>query len=164
VSLLTISELGDAIQRSISSSTVPSSTQVQEYIDVIEGEVKGLLSSCFAPWPSSSSDPIYPYIRQTVLEGAKNLLLRAIYAQSGQQASPAEIGYSRSAYDQRLARMCDYAKAMREDNPDTGGAFIPLAAAPEYSPGLAGTFAEYTLARNYIEVYRYRNGNLPWPL
>lgn len=165
MALLTVAEIQAAMPDiTITPASRPSESQVQTFIDTIEGEIRGQLAACFAPWPVDTTSVAYGFIRNTLLEGTKNLVLRAKYSSTAQANLPAEVAMSRDMYLQQLRRICDVAKASRENTPETAGDFVPVVGAPQYSPTLVGSFGEYTLARNVVSVAGYRDRDLPWPL
>lgn len=149
--MITLADVREALPYvDIGLDTTPTEDQVDKYITTTEGEVRVLLVSAGGVWPTDPTSDAATFLHRTILEGVKELTLRAIYGQTADDGVPSEVEAAATAYKDRLAMLPKIAKGMKQETNTTSGArSTPLVAYPFGSPALNGSFADWTKARAF---------------
>lgn len=161
--VLTLSDLRAALPDvQLSETTTPTAAQADALIGNVEQDVQALLVGYGAGWPASAADPTWAYLRQTVLEGAKEQVLRARYAMTPGDLVPDELARAADAYKDRtsVARLGRVATAIRASMAAPATGAVPMVAAQTSMPRLGGSLNQYTQERDYAASAL--DGG-PWP-
>lgn len=140
----------------LDTTTRPTATQAQGLIDTVASEMRAMLAGLGVAWPADPDTDTAQFLRQTLVEGAKEQILRAKYIFERGDRVPDELDRAADAYKQRMGMLKTVANNLRT-LPDvaTGSDGITVAPATEY-PTLTGSFGQYTGARDALDSVRNR--------
>jgi hypothetical protein len=151
-------------------TTEPSDSNVTSMIAETQSEVQARLEACGMTWPPDGSAAA-DYLKRTVLEGVRWLVLRAKYTFSSSQGQSLDIDRAYKAYMDRLSSVCDVARAAQnvQDTQTGQPAFNrnPKVCRTDLQPNLSSSFATWTEAVDIVDSIRTAerwNGLRPWPL
>jgi hypothetical protein len=157
----------------ITQSSVPNQDTVTGFIANTEAEVRALLEACPAPWPVDTTSVAGSFLKLTILEGVRWRVLRTIFTFQGTQGQSPDVNTTGQAYEKRLGRLCDIARALRNELDEaasgqlTPGSMEPAVALADLTPNLSSSAFEYTQAVDVVDTIRTLNrstGRRPWPL
>lgn len=152
----------------IEDDTEPNAAQVDQYLADIIGEVTAILLSADpgVTMPTSALSAEAVFVRRTILEGARWMVLRAKYALTSSSGQSADIAEARNAYNDRLRRLPQIASALVIIEEPTSP---PVDADPD-GPIIAGmkeTGRMYESAEEWTERRLWRDlrnvRRAPWP-
>lgn len=158
MALVTLDEIRDELPTvTISAAgTTPTEAQAERMITRVEGDIRALVSGYGVPWPTDPDSDAATYLRATIIEGAKCLILRAKHAQTVGDKRPDEIELTCDDYNRRTKDIKTIIAGLRQATASSpgGGIAIPLYSRTD-RPILAGTFDEWT---QYVDRESGRGG------
>lgn len=139
-------------QFGLTATSTPNEAQAQGYIDQIESEIRALVLGYDGPWPPLAGSPGADFVKLTVLEGARWLVLRARYEMSKGSAVPEiALEQARLAYNDRKRDLAGVVEGMIRETwqnatPDPAINY-PVIGDQTDAPTQAGDLYDYTRRR-----------------
>jgi hypothetical protein len=148
VAIVTLTDVeGELPGMTLSSSSQPTDTQVQGYLNNVTAEVESLVASLGVPWPADGTT-VATFLKTTILDGVIARALSAMYRLSAPEHTPSSVREMTQRYADDLRKLPDVVRGISGASPATEGRIRPLVAVVPRSPHNWQDLEDFTRRRD----------------